>query len=436
MPLRRRAALVVAAATTLTALTAPIALADTTAPPAATSPAAAPSGDMYGKADATYDGVWRQSYALLALKSAGVTPGRSAVSWLLAEQCADGGFPSYRANTGMPCDPKTEDTNATGIAVQAIQAMELRGNAVQRAVSWLHRVQNADGGWSYNPGGASDPDSTGVVIGALVAAGGSKATGQANSKGKTPAASLLAAQFGCSAEPADRGSFGYPANGKLTVNAKATADAVRGAAGAGFVVTAPTVDSAPAAPDCAAGKNAYDALQPAVSARAGAAWLVAQLTVKGGHLTAVTPGAPTPTPDYGTTADAVVALAATGELTTAKAAYAWLAANSSSWSRGNPAALSQLILAAHATGADPRSANGTDLVRQLVALGPAPAEAQVIGGSDDKPGATEKEADAKSKAAEKKDSSSSSSTWIIVGVVFVASAGAGLLISGRKRRQG
>lgn len=420
MPLRRRAALVAAAATTLTALTAPTALADTTAPPQATTTAAPSRGDLYGAGDPTYDGVWRQSYTLLALHATGVIPGTRAVSWLLAQQCEDGGFPSYRPDTAKPCDPKLEDTNATGIAVQAIKATGLQSDVASRAENWLLRVQNADGGWSYNPGGPSDPDSTGVVIGGLLAAGGSAAAQHPAGGGRTPAMALGAAQFGCAAKPADRGSFGYPANGKVTVNAKATADAVRGAAGAGFLVTAPTANSAPVAPDCAADAHAYDALSPSAMARAGAAWLVAQLTASGDHLTAVTPGADTATPDYGTTADAVVALAATGELTTAKAGYAWLAANSAAWAKGNPAALSQLILAARATGNDPRSANA-DLVQQLTALGPAPVERPT--------GA--------SKAADKDDGpSGSASTWIIVGVFFVASAGVGLLISGRKRRLG
>ncbi|MFI9106601.1 prenyltransferase/squalene oxidase repeat-containing protein [Streptomyces fildesensis] len=398
----RRSAAALAAATVLGMAAVPAASADTPLPPG-----------LYGTGDPTYDGVWRQSYALLALDTAGVRPADSAVAWLTGQQCADGGFPSYRADAAKACDAKTEDTNATGIAVQALTALGGKDAIVKKATDWLTSVRNKDGGWSYNPGGASDPDSTGVVIGALAAV---------KQDVKASQDSLKAFQFGCDAKAADRGAFGYPMNGKLTVNAKATADAVRGARGAGFVVTAPTANTAAKAPDCAS-PDAFKSLDAAGSASAGAAYLTAQLTAGGAHLTAVTPGADKPTPDYGTTADAVIALAAGGNLDTAKSSYDWLAKNSAVWSKGNPAALSQLVLAAHATGNDPKSAGGADLVQQLTNLGPKPAAA-----ASASPSASDK--------AEKKDDKSSSATWWIVGVFFVASIGVGFLVSGRKKKQG
>lgn len=416
MPLRRRAATLAAAVSALTVLAAPAALATT-----------APAG-LYGASDPTYDGVWRQSYALLALHTEGVTPAAAAVGWLTGQQCADGGFPSYRASTATPCVPAKEDTNATGIAVQALTALGGHGPAVARAVAWLRTVQSADGGWSYNPGGSSDPDSTAVVIGAFAASGSDPKAVTAKS-GKTPYDALRGFQSGCSAKAADRGAFAYPMNGALSVNAKATADAVRASWGAGFVVApaAPDQNAAPpqSPPVCAAGAaDPYAALTPRASGSAGAAWLTARLAAGGGHLTAVTPGADKPTADYGTTADAVIALAADGAQPTAKAAYAWLAANAGTWAHGNPAALSQLILAAHATGNDPRAAAGADLVRQLTALGPAPAATA-------RPSAT---ATHQAEQAASKDASSGAWTWVIVGVVFVASAGFGILLSARKRR--
>ena len=412
MPLRRRAATVLAAATALTALTAPAAL------------AAAPPAGLYGSGDPTYDGVWRQSYALLALHTAGVTPAGSAVAWLAGQQCADGGFASYRADTAKACAPATEDTNATGIAVQALTALGGQSAVVGKATAWLKKVQNSDGGWSYNPGGASDPDSTAVVLGAFTAAGTAPETVRAAS-GKGPYDALRGFQSGCSAKAADRGAFTYPMNGKRAVNAKATADAVRASQGAGFVVAAPGAD-APANPPACSGSGAdpYPALAPKASGAAGAAWLTGRLTAGGHHLTAVTPGADKPTPDYGTTADAVVALAAGGQRTAATAGWTWLAANSAAWAHGNPAALAQLILAAHATGNDPRQAGGADLVQQLTNLGPAPAAATTP--ATPSASASSKDHD--------KDSGSGLGTWLIVGVVFVASIGLGLLLSARKRR--
>ncbi|MBM9510641.1 prenyltransferase/squalene oxidase repeat-containing protein [Actinacidiphila acididurans] len=413
MSLRRAAALLlVAAATVLT--------------PATASAATSPAG-LYGSADPTYDGVWRQGYALLALHTAGVTPSAAAVDWLTGQQCADGGFPSFRADTAKPCVPKAEDTNATGIALQALAVLGGHSATVNRGTAWLTAVQNPDGGWPYNPGNPSDPDSTAVVVGALAAADHDPLATRSRT-GRTPFDALHGFQFGCAAKPADRGSYGYPMNGKLSVNAKATADAVRAAEGAGFVVTPPPAASAPAAPACGDGRNAADAyarLAPKAGGAAGAVWLAGQLTAGGGHLTALTPGADKPTPDYGTTADAVVALAAGGDSGTAKAAYTWLAGHSTAWSHGNPAALSQLILAAHATGADPHNAAGADLVRQLTNLGPAPAAGPA------KASVTTRTDQAAHKS---KKSSSGPGTWLIVGVIFVASIGFGFLLSARRRQ--
>ncbi|MFI0939465.1 prenyltransferase/squalene oxidase repeat-containing protein [Streptomyces sp. NPDC021020] len=422
MSLRRRAALLVTAASTLTALAAPAALADTT-PPAAPSTPSVTRADLYGAGDPTYDGVWRQGFAEIAVSMSGYFVNGRATSWLLAQQCADGGWPSYRADTAKPCDPKTEDTNATGIALQALQLSGTGGAgspAVKRGLDWLAGVQNADGGWSYNPGGPSDPDSTAVVIAGI----GADAARKPNAKGKSPYDALRGFQFGCSAAPADRGAFGYPGtDGKLVPNAKATADALRGLADArlaGWQVTA-TATATPTTPDCAADPDAYASLDPLATATAAGTWLSAQVTKGGGHLTAVTPGSTTPVPDYGTTADAVVGLANSGHETQAEQTYAWLAANSASWAKGNPAALAQLVLAANAAHA-PRASGADDPLPQLIALGPAP---------------TKRATGAETHADEKKDDglSSSATTWIVVGVVFVASAGFGLLLSGRKRRQ-
>lgn len=433
MPLRRRAALLATAASTLAALTAlggPAQAASADPAPTATgtatgTAAAAPAptrADLYGAGDPTYDGVWRQSYAIRAVNRSGYFASTSAVGWLLAQQCADGGWPSYRPDTAKPCDPKTEDTNATGEAVDTLRAMSPGGvsrQALDRGQAWLRTVQNADGGWSYNPGGPSDPDSTAIALGAL----GEDAAMKAGAKGRSPYEALRAFQFGCAAEAADRGAFGYPGtDGKLAPNAKATADALSGMAAANLTTytETETAPPTPKAADCTADPKAYDTLDPHAAAFAAADWLAAQLRAGGGHLDAVTPGSDTPTPDYGTTADAAAALAVLRPAD-AKAAYTWLAANAGAWAKGNPAALAQLIFAADAVQGGRTLAGGADPVAQLIALGPAP---------------TKRPTGAMTKAdSDKGDASSSSTTWIIVGAVFVASAGAGILLSGRKRRR-
>ena len=66
------------------------------------SAAAAPKNvGLYGSSDPTYDGVFRQSLAILGLHAAGQTPDPTAIDWLLDQQCADGGFSSYNADAGQ-----------------------------------------------------------------------------------------------------------------------------------------------------------------------------------------------------------------------------------------------------------------------------------------------------------------------------------------------
>lgn len=174
----RRSAALVAATAVIGMATAPAALADDSAPSASPS-VAIPSG-LYGKADPTYDGVWRQSLSLLAQHTAGVKPAAKAVDWLTGQQCANGGFAAFRADAGKACDAKTPlDSNSTGAAVQALAALGGHDAEVGKAVKWLESVRGDDGGWGYNPGGASDANSTSVVIGALAAAGEKVTSAQA-----------------------------------------------------------------------------------------------------------------------------------------------------------------------------------------------------------------------------------------------------------------
>ncbi|MFE9390833.1 squalene--hopene cyclase [Streptomyces sp. NPDC006784] len=99
---------------------------------------------------------------------------RRAVSWLLAEQEADG---SWFGRWGV------NYLYGTGSAVPALIAAGLPTShpAVRRAVDWLKRVQNTDGGWgedlrSYiDPGwsgtGTSTASQTGWALMSLLAAG-------------------------------------------------------------------------------------------------------------------------------------------------------------------------------------------------------------------------------------------------------------------------
>jgi hypothetical protein len=381
----------------------------------AAAPSPSPSGvtpsGLYGTGDPTYDGVWRQSLALLAQDTVGVKPAVQAVDWLTGQQCESGGFPSYRADATKACDAKLPlDSNATAAAVQALAAL---GETVDKPVGWLKSVQNADGGWGYNPGGASDANSTSVVIGALAAAG--QKPGEVKSKGgKTPYDALLTFAKPCGGK--DGGAFVYQQKSPGLV-ADSTAAAVLGAQGKGLVVTAGAQDTKGTVCEQATTATTKGA------AHNGAAYLATALAKTGYLVTPPMPGATDPTekPDFGNTADAVVALVSQGLGEQAKKPLTWLEQNAAAWAKENgPAAYAQLIFAAHASGADPKSFGGTDLVAGLNAMGPAPQAAST---SDEK------------KSDEKKDSGSGTGVWWIIGVFFVASVGAGFLFSGRKKNR-
>ncbi|MFC7308514.1 prenyltransferase/squalene oxidase repeat-containing protein [Streptomyces monticola] len=402
MNVRRTAAATAAAVTAaLLAVAAPAAHAADTPSPSA--PASLPSG-LYGKKDPKFDGVFRQSYALLAQDTVGVKPAQKAVDWLTGQQCDSGGFAAFRADPSEACDAKTQvDSNSTAAAVQALTALGGQDATVKKAVSWLKSVQNQDGGWGYNPGLPTDANSTGIVVGALAAAG-EKPQAVKSQKGKSAYDALPKLALSC--DKGEDGAFGLAdmKTGKLAANADATAAGVLGSLGDGLVVKAAEKQS-PA--KCAEPGDVRQA------AKNGAAYL-ADTLAKDGHLKSSMPGAEDQ-PDYGNTADAVVALSAAGLTDQTKKPVEWLQQNSAKWAKENgPAAYSQLIFAAHATGADPRDFGGTDLVKALNATGPAPEKAAAAD-------------------SEKKDDGGGVPWWII-GVFFVASVGIGFLISGRKKK--
>ncbi|MFI5817992.1 prenyltransferase/squalene oxidase repeat-containing protein [Streptomyces rishiriensis] len=418
----RRSAAALAAATVVLGAAVP-AVAATAPPTASPTPSTAIPAGLYGTADPTYDGVWRQSLALLAQHTTGVAPADAAVTWLAGQQCANGSFAAFRADTAKPCDAKlTVDTNSTAAAVQTLAALGGHGGATQKAVGWLKSVQNADGGWGYFPGGASDANSTSVVAGALAAAGQRPAG--VKKAGKSPYDALLKRSLPC--DRAGGGAFAYQPDkkGGLAANADATAAGVLGVLGKGFVTTAGNASQGERA---CGGSSAP--LTPDEVAHNGAAYL-AGAVAHDGYLKSVLPGAANQ-PDYGNTADAVVALAALGWTEQARKPLAWLEQNAAGWAKqSGPAAYAQLVFAAHAMGADPRAFGGTDLVAQLNATGPAPQSGAKAAGAT---------ASADPKKADDSDDSDGSgpaySLWLIVGVFLVVGIGIGFLMSGRGRKR-
>ncbi|MEU3830706.1 terpene cyclase/mutase family protein [Streptomyces sp. SID161] len=378
----------------------------TAAGPSPSAAVTVPSG-LYGKGDPTYDGVWRQSLTLLAQRTLGYRPAPAAVDWLTGQQCADGSFAAFRAAPAEPCDAKVKpDTNSTAAAAQALAATGGHGAAVTKAVNWLKSVQNKDGGWSYYAGDPSDANSTSVVVGALTAAGTDPA--DVRKAGRSPYDALPVWAVPCDQDGGGALAFQADKKGRLLANADATAAGLLGALGKGFAATA---GKAPAKEACAAaGRPTRQQLADDAGAYLAAA------VAKTGHLMSTMPGAKAQ-PDFGNTADTVVALAADGRTTAARKAYAWLEKNAGQWAtQSGPAAYAQLIFAAHALGEEPGDFAGTSLISSLNAQGPAPSMDS-----------------GKHEASEKKDSGSG--VWWTVGACLVAGIGIGFLLSGRKKRQ-
>ncbi len=67
-----------------------------------------------------------------------------------------------------------QQVNPTAFGVMALDAASVT-SANRRSAAWLAGSQNSDGGWGFSRGVASESDSTGAVLQALVAAGGNRA---------------------------------------------------------------------------------------------------------------------------------------------------------------------------------------------------------------------------------------------------------------------
>jgi len=153
-------------------------------------------------------GGYQQGLALAALAGAGVrgTPATAAaVAWLVAEQCADGGWTApdnaQNACSGTPDAYAGPDTNSTAVAAQGLAAQgALTPTVTAGAVAFLTAGQDADGGWSYYPStattpGVTDPDSTALVVQGLTALGAAP-TGAPFTRGATgPVPALLGFQL-------------------------------------------------------------------------------------------------------------------------------------------------------------------------------------------------------------------------------------------------
>ena len=199
-------------------------------PSPASAATQAPPG-VFGTSDPTYDGVFRQSIALVGLRAAQTPIPPSAVGWLVGQQCASGAFEAFRADPSAPCsspDPAAftgPDSNSTALAAMALDATG-QAAAAARARAALAEAQNADGGWGYTLGSPSDVNSTGLALAAVKGGAATPVTRRAVGRAT---GYLGKAAIPCSAKPSQR--FGLPYQPGQAVNALATAQGLIGLAG-------------------------------------------------------------------------------------------------------------------------------------------------------------------------------------------------------------
>lgn len=108
-------------------------------------------------------------WVVLALAAAGEEVPRAYTRALLAAQHRSGGWSWARG--GAP------DSNDTSAAVQALRVAGVTGRPIERALVFLRRCRNVDGGYGLVPGRPSDAQSTAWAIQALIAAGRAPGTG-------------------------------------------------------------------------------------------------------------------------------------------------------------------------------------------------------------------------------------------------------------------
>ena len=127
--------------------------------------------------------------------SAAGQPDAAAVSFLAAQQCPDGGFPTQILATVTKSCQAPHDVDSTGYAVQALLATGAH-TAALKGLAWLTKSEHANGGF----GSPANANSTALAVQALLAGHRSVAK---------PQAWLRKHQVGCSGRIARRGAVAF-----------------------------------------------------------------------------------------------------------------------------------------------------------------------------------------------------------------------------------
>jgi hypothetical protein len=331
-------------------------------------PSGAAAGDagLFGSGSPTYDGVFRQSLSILALKAAGEPVPKSAVAWLASQQCSGGGFEAYRADTTKPCKALSQETftgkdsNSTALAAAALAAVG-QGARARLALDYLSRQQLRDGGVPFGYGGKSDAVSTALTSMAVRALGGKPEAFK--SEGKSLLDYLRGNLLDCAAPAAQRGALVFQRADNAMPDDMSTAQTL---AALSLWPVRPAKGTAAARLSCPAAVGATTAdLSSALSG-----FTAMRLVTNGNAFPS--PGAWSPGSDWSTTAWAVIGLVGAGKAPKAvAAAVAKLRANADAVvaadaGRVNPGRTALAILAARAGGVDFTRFGGRNLVRDLL----------------------------------------------------------------------
>ena len=180
--------------------------------------------DFYGWQE-PYSAVQDQGLVIMALNTVGASAPAAAAAWIVDQQCTGGaddpasigGWMSFRPTTNGVLDPCTApdpinytgaDTNSTAFAIQALVNAQ-NAAAVPAGLAFLHQAQSTSGpqagGFPWFTGGDADPNSTALVIQALLAAGESPTGSYWTVGGQSPSSILPSWQLTTPAT--DAGSF-------------------------------------------------------------------------------------------------------------------------------------------------------------------------------------------------------------------------------------
>jgi hypothetical protein len=176
------------------------------------------SGRYRDKTDPEFDqtNAFTQALAIIVLKRAAL-PFDQALAYEVSTQCPDGGFPIA---FGQPACKS--DVDGTAMVLQALLAVGEK-TASAKALGWLVAQQKADGGFPSATAGPNS-NSTGLAVGALVAGGRAESADKA-------VAYLRSLQVGCAGPEAQRGAIAYDSAGfELYPAVRATTQAMLGLA--------------------------------------------------------------------------------------------------------------------------------------------------------------------------------------------------------------